>query len=301
MAVDYSNYIQDVVEPLIVDTVFNRGMEELYGLFVKGTPKGGDKITQKVRTAWTSNVDNYTTSDSTNPASSSQTLVTATWDKLYTHATVEIENIEINEARNGGADLDLVKDAILQETKALMNKIFVNCMTQIKADVDSTSAYSDAALDRSTYPTLASYEEDTDTPITVDLWRGMVNGTTLLKNTGPLAGYVALVEQAVYNKFRPLAAALNSWNINDASAGASAVMGYQELGNFEGANVVSPVGMTTGDVLLLRRQDVVILEHRPLEVEQVASGKDSVKFVLRAGVNAYVNNPGFQGKMTDKD
>lgn len=300
MALTYSGYIQDVVQPLIVDTVYNRSMEELYSLFTKGTPLGGDKITQKVRTAWTSNVANYTTSDSSDPATSAQTMVSAYWNKLYTHGSVEIEKISINESRNGGGDLDIVRDAIAQEAKALMNKVFANIIAQFKSDIDSASAYSDASLSRSTYATLASYEEVTDTAITVALFRGMVNGATLLKNTGGVQNYVALMEQAVYNKFRPLAGAINSWVINDAKV-APQVLGYQDVGNFEGCQIATPSGMTTGDVLLVRKQDAIILEHRPIEVEQVDSGKDTVKFVLKVGVNGYVNNPGFQGKMTDKD
>ncbi len=295
--VDYSNYIQDVIEPKINDTVFNRMVEDLQKIFTLGTPRDGSKITEVIRTSWSSNVANFTAASSTDPASSTQTLVQATWDKTYTHGVVEVPRIKINESKDSG--LDLVADAIAQEAKALSNKLFVNCITQIKADIDSTATYSDAALDRSTYPTLASYEEDTDTPITLDIMRAMINGVTLLKNTGPLSGYVGLVEQAVYNKLKPLAAALNTWNVNDSSK--PNVLGYTEMGNFEGLDIVVPVGLTTGDVFMIRKEDAIFLPHRAFEVEQVASGNDNVKFKLTAGLNAYVKNPGFQGKMTDKD
>jgi len=46
---------------------------------------------------------------------------------------------------------------------------------------------------------------------------------------------------------------------------------------------------------------VLFTEHRPLEMEQVPSDADSVKVVIRYGLNVHVVNPGFQGKMLNKD
>jgi hypothetical protein len=131
----------------------------------------------------------------------------------------------------------------------------------------------------------------------------MITGTTLLKNCGPLSGYVCLMEQAVYNVFRPLAAAVNSWT-GQVQAGRPEDTGYPEVGNFEGLDIVDPremAGMTTGDVYMLRKQDVRFTEHRPLEIVQVPSGRDSAKFVIRYGLNVHVVHPGFQGKMLNKD
>ena len=122
------------------------------------------------------------------------------------------------------------------------------------------------------------------------------------KNCGPISGYVGLMEHSVYNTFRALAAALHTWN--SANDNKPVNMGWPEMGNFEGLDIVHPSelpGLTTGDVFMLRREDVRLTHHRPLEIEQVPSGRDTVEFVIRVGINIHVIHPGFQGKMTDKD
>ena len=295
--VDYGVYIRDVVEPGINNTVFNRVVEDLSKIFTQGKPVAGSKITETIRTSYSSNVLNFTKASSADPASGTQVLKDATWNKVYTKGRVSVSKIDISESGDGG--LSLIKDAVETESRALSNKLFVNVMTQIKADVDSTGNYSDAALSRSTYPTLASYENAVNTPITIALMRGMIDGVTLLKNTGGLQNYVCLMEQAVYNKLKPLAAALNTWNVSDATK--PSMLGFGQMGNFEGLEIVTPLGLTTGDVLMLRKQDVIFTPHRPYEVEQKQSSDDNVNFVITTGLNVHVKNPGLQGKMTDKD
>jgi hypothetical protein len=133
--------------------------------------------------------------------------------------------------------------------------------------------------------------------------RGMMRNTILNKHCGPLSGYVGLLQDSVYWTLQALAAALHAWNAS-FSAGVAADMGWPDMANFEGLMIVHPSempGLTTGDCFMLRRQDVKIVQHRPLEIKEVPSGRDSLKWVLRVGINSFVSYPGFQGKMTDKD
>lgn len=300
MTADYNEFIQRVLNPEVVDTVFKRDMDMLERLFPNSSPLGGDRLTEKFEAARTSPAAAYTKAD-VNPAAASNTLIKPYWAKKFYHTSCEIEGIDIANAKKGGFDLDLVRREITQETRSLMDVVFSAFMTQLKADVDATATYSDGALSRTTYSTLASYEEATDTAITVALMRGMINSAMLLKNCGPREGYVILCEEAVKNVFNPLASALHTWTYNDATANDAKDMGYQPTKSFEGVAFESPKGMTTGDVLLLRRQDVRLTTHMPLEIEQVPSGRHSVMFVIRLGINMHCIHPGFQGKMTSKD
>ena len=59
--------------------------------------------------------------------------------------------------------------------------------------------------------------------------------------------------------------------------------------------------MTTGQVFFLRPRDLRIKYHRDIEIEKVPSGRDSMKWVIRCGVNGFYLNPGFAGKQVDKD
>ena len=303
MAADYNEFIQRVLRERVFNTVFKRTIDALRAIFPNESPVGGDRVTEKFEAARTSPASAYTKAD-VNPSPATNTLIKPYWDKVQYHSAVEVFNIDISNARNGGTELGFIENEIQREAESLADIIFTAMMTQLKADVDSSgTAYSDASLSRSTYPTLASYEEATNTAITLALMRGMINGTTILKNVGPLSNYIILVEQAVYNVFRPLAAALHTLNM-ETRAGVAEDMGFSEVANFEGIDILDPrmtPGMTTGDVLMLRKQDVRLTEHRPFEIEQVPSGRDTVKFVLRWGINIHTVHPGFQGKMTDKD
>jgi len=81
-------------------------------------------------------------------------------------------------------------------------------------------------------------------------------------------------------------------------------MGWRPMENFEGLDFAPPTdftNMTTGSLFMLRRQDVNIVLHLPLQVETVPSGRFSIKNIVRVGINGYVDNPYYQGKMLNKD
>lgn len=300
---DYNEIVQRELQPDLVDTVVYRKLDPFLANFNVQEPKKGDRITSKYRLGHTSNAAFYDKSD-VDPAVSTHTLKKPYWTKVFSHGACEVHGIDISNDRPGGSSIDMLADAIRKETESLMDVNVGGIYTQIKKDVDSSSvAYSDASLSRSTYPLLVSHEEATDTAITLALMRAAIKAITLNKGTS-ISDYLCLMEHAVYYVFKPLAAAIHAWNINDASANSRLPMGYQDVANFEGLDIANPrdfPSMTTGDVLTLRRSDVNVVVHRPLEVVLRESGRDSIKAVLRTGVNVYVDNPYLQSKMTDKD
>ena len=100
----------------------------------------------------------------------------------------------------------------------------------------------------------------------------------------------------------PLAAAVNSWQ-SPVTNGA-ATTGYPQVGEFEGLKFAPTsdfTNMTTGDVFMLRRQDVHLVEHAPLRIVPKEEGRDTQAFAIYYGINCYVDNPYLQGKMTSKD
>lgn len=302
---DYNEFIQRELRPDITDTVIYRKLAPWLQLFGTVPAEGGDRITSRVRTAWTSNNAAYTKAD-VDPVAATQTLVKPYWTKVFNHGAAEVHGIDIsnnNTAAERSKIENMVGDATRTEVSDMMDVIVGQFYTQILADVDSSgTAYSDASLSRSTYATLASYEETTDAAITLAYMRGMINNVKL-DNQVNIRDYICLMEEAVYNVFKPLAAALHSWNVS-GSANVPVDMGYQPCGNFEGLDIADTgdfSNMTTGTVYMLRKQDVKIVNHRPIEFETVPSGLDSTKIVIRVGYNIYVDNPGLQGKMLDKD
>lgn len=299
---NYLPLIEDVIIPQMAETVYAKDKGWLETVFTKdpNSSDGGSNIVRNIRTSVTSNVANYDRTD-VDPDAGDFTTVQASWAKIYTHTAVEVHNIDLNEARNKGTNAvtSLLQDAFNVEYPQLSQKLYNNIYTQLKADVDSAAAYSDNSISRSTYPTLASYEEATNTQVTLAILRTCKN-TTVLNKLVNVKDYTWLMEQAVYNPFMPLAAAQHTWNTTGVK-GQDYAAGYQPVGSWEGNDVQVVPGMTTGDVFFVRPKDIYVREHRTLEVEQKESGRDSQKFVMRTGWNLWVDNPGFQAKMTDKD
>ncbi len=300
---DFSQLLREVIQPNIMESVFTKFLNDLKAIGTEDNVKrGGASITIPIRTSISSNAAAYDKTD-VDPVAGTFVAVDATWTKVYQHCAAEVHGIDISQAGQGGnpSVTDLITDAILMETGQLQELIFDAILTQWKADIDSSSAYSDASLNRTTYPTLASTEEDTNTQITIALMRAHSNAVRLNKNSGPKTGFQFVMETATEEAFTPKVAALHGWNLNDTRRGQEVDLGYQAINSFEGQLIYSPPGLTTGDIFYGRKEDFKIHEHRAFEIEQVASGRDSAKFVLRTGINGYVTNPGFCGKMTNKD
>lgn len=299
----YQQAMNDVLIPEITETLWKKDYDWLKAIFTPmpaSWDKGGEQIEKQMRVAATSTARNYDRTD-TYGESGDTTIVTAKWNKIYTDVVWEVHGIDISQAKNGGITTiaDLMRDAIVQAYGDLKAKLFENLYSMLRADIDSTSTYSDAALSRSTYTRLASYEEGTDTAITLALLRAARNAVTLNETVSD-DQYIWLMEQAVFNVFNPLAAALHTWN-TEGMKGREYAAGYQPVGSWEGSDVTKMPGMTTGDVFYVRPQDVYVHEHRSLESDSIESGKDSIKGVMKIGVHLLVDNPGLQGKMTDKD
>jgi hypothetical protein len=300
---DYQGLIRDVVQPEIMETVWVKPWDQLRERFtVDDKEYGSGSIVKDIRTSITSNARNYTRAD-VDPVAGTFGHATAKWTKIYQETAAEVHNHDIAEAANGGitAIAALFQDAVMVETEQLWQLIYDDIYAQMKLDLTLAGTYSDAALNRTTYPTLQPYNELTDTQITVALMRTMMFQTTLNKKVVQPQSYQLLIESAVNYALKPQVALLHSWVLNDKPANQPFDGGYQALGNFEGAEVFSPQGMTTGDVFYARKQDMFVKHHYPLKFDTVPSGRDSVKVVMRVGVNGYVYNPGFGGMMTLKD
>jgi len=296
---DFNEWIQRSLLPKLTRTEYYPAIDPLKATvtFIPAAQiPTGDILTLRHSTAYSSNGGALVKGQG-NPAPATQTLTKPYWTKLFYDDATSIEGID--KSNNRGGDFDMAREAITTMTRNLMGNIVLPAQyTSMKSDIDATGAYSDKGLSRTTHPTYASYEEATDTPITLPLWRGMVDGTRLNKNTNPKSNYIALTEERVYNKVRPLMAALHTYD--KANEGLQA-LGYPDAASFEGTDIAVPDNMTKGDILYFDRTKAYMFEHMPLEIEQVESGAFTAEFVGRVGLNTVIDDPGKAGKMTDKD
>jgi hypothetical protein len=287
---DYNEFIQRELKPQIVDTVIYDAIEPFFRYFTRDNVLGGDRITAKFRVGHTSNNAQYDKSD-VDVAAATQTLVKPYWSKKQYTGTAEVHGIDISNDAPNPQGYNLIGDAVEKEAAAMKDTIQAALLAQLLADVDSSgTAYSDASLSRSTYATLASYEEATDATITLAYMRTMMQTVTLNKPVA-LSDYICLCEGSTYYTFKALAAALHTWN-TATTPGSAQPMGWSDFDNFEGLAFALPsdfTNMLTGSIFMLRRQDVFMTEHRPLEMHVKESNRDSSKVVMYYGVNTRRN------------
>lgn len=299
---DFEGLIQDVVLPGMEDARFYAPWEEFASNFTEDNVNpGGPTWRHTIKVSSVSTARNYTKAD-VDPQAGTFDTVEAYWNFIYQEAAAEVHGIDLNQAMGQGmkAVENLMAHAVADAYTDLWDLIFDDVYAQFKLDLTASGTYSDAALNRTTYPVLAPYNETTDTPITVPLVRNCQYQTQLNKTaTGGNKAYTLMLENAVLHGFRPQAALLNTWNESNDNRGYSA--GYAPVADFEGSKVSSPQGMTTGDVFFVRKADCQIKKHMNPRTTLVPSGRDSIKIIIRTGVNGRIINIGKQGMMTNKD
>jgi hypothetical protein len=294
---DYQDIIAEIVQPEVINNVVVPSMEKLYSLgTMNNNIKSGSTITDPNCIAKTAAGGAFTRSDA-NPESMTKDFVNPYWNKVYYHEGALVRREDLDEALEGTPLRALLQDAANDATEQLMNHVYEGCLTQIKSDIDATGAYSDGSVTRVT--ALASYEEATDTAITLAILRAAQNAIGL-KRTTNWGEYKWLFEQEVWDIAHPLMSATGSWVENDPK-GRAVDSGYLPVAKFDSIAVDTMYGMTTGDAYLFRKVDLQIQNHKGLELEWVPVDEYAYKVVARIGVNCWVRHPAWQAKLTSKD
>ncbi|OHB75597.1 MAG: hypothetical protein A2Z25_14630 [Planctomycetes bacterium RBG_16_55_9] len=299
---DYSDLIENVVLPGLEQTKLVKPYEDLQKTFAfERKNDGGDRVQKKIQITNPSNARNFTKAD-VNPVSPTPTYLKAHWLHKYSENPFEVSEIDLNQARGRGdvAVENLITDAMRDCYEGLINLLFDNVYARIKADLLNSGTYSDAAINRSTYPVFAVHNEITATPLTYGLIRSCRNTTVNGKSVGENVQdeYVWLIENTAFDTLEPQLALLTTWNsTNDGQAKDA---GWAPIGKIQGVPTYKTEGMTDGDVLFLRKQDVHIQEHMPRTVTYVDPGRFTIKGVIRIGVTPWVERCWAHGMMTNK-
>jgi hypothetical protein len=299
--VDYQGLLTNQLQSELTDVIVRPSLDKLYSLFTKNTDiREGSLITDPNCIGETLNGGAFTRSD-VDPASMTVTWGKPYWTKVYYHESAKIRKEDIDEANGNLVTIqNLFVDAAKRATTGLLNThVFGGICTQIKADVDSSAVYGNTTR----VTAWQSYEENTDTAITIAILRAMFKALYLKGNVNS-ADYITLFEPNVWSVAWPLMDALVSRTRLNPSVGDSNAAGYQEVPALDLFPVMDLYGMTTGDVFCLNRSDVQIQNHKALELTQKTPEnlkEYAYEVVARIGVNCWVRHPARQGKLTLKD
>lgn len=299
---DYSDLIENVLVPGLEKSKLVKPYEDLKQIFnFEQKNDGGAQIEKDIQVTNPTNARNFTKTD-VDPVAPQPTYVKATWTHKYSESAFEVHEIDLNQARGRGdvAVENLINDAMTDCYENLINVIFDNLYARIKADLLNSGTYSDAALNRTTYTSLAVTNETTATALTFGLMRALRNTVT---NDSPAGrnvqeDYVWLVENTAFDTVEPQLQLLTTWNaVND---GAEKDAGWAPIGKIQGVRTFKTNGMTDGDVFFLRARDVFIREHMPRSITYTDPGRFSVKGIMRIGVTPWVEKCWAHGMMTSK-
>lgn len=299
--VDYQGLITNQLQPELTDVVVRPSLDKLYSMFTRNTDvQQGSVITDPNCVGETLNGGSFTRSDA-NPVSMTTTWAKPYWTKVYYHESAKVRAEDVKEANGNLVTItNLFADAANRATRGLLNThVFSGIMSQIKTDVDSSGNYGNTTR----VTAWQSYEENTNTAITLAIMRAMFKALYLKGNVNK-AEYAVLVEPNVYSVLLPLMDALVTKTRINPGMGDSNATGYQEVLALDQFPIVDMYGMTTGDVFCLNRGDVQIQEHAGLELtykEPSNMNEWAHEIIARIGINCWVRQPGRQGKLTDKD
>lgn len=162
----YSTLVREVWTPQLETTVFHNNWLFDGSVFPVVDAPGGTTISTGYEYAVTTNTGTFNHDDPmVEPFTSSH--VRAYFNKDFFQESARVFKQYLDMMGNGGSQvvLDAVQHSLEIATKNLLDIATTTMIADLEAQIDSSTAYSDASLSRTTYATLKSYEETTSTAL----------------------------------------------------------------------------------------------------------------------------------------
>jgi len=307
----YSTLLREVWTPELQTTVFQNHWMFNGGRFpvVKAPP--GSTISSGYEYALTSNTGTYQYDDPmVDPFTSSQ--IKAYFNKDAFQESARTFNVYRDYLQGGGepGNFSMEQASIKTAANNLLDKVTTTMITDLEGQVDSSTAYSDASLSRTTYATLKSYEETTSTALTLahleDMIEALMTHTTYGQNVRSETDLLLMVPRNQLTNLSRLVTG-QAYNASFFQFMTSTQdMGPADAGRvmrtkaFEGVEIVSVPDMTTTVLLCVHKPDVAIYETRPLTITPKTEAADTELALLTCSYNCICKRPGNSGKLSDK-
>jgi SpoU rRNA methylase family enzyme len=303
----FSTLLREVWTPELQTTVFFNNWA-FGGTFPILTPPGGSTISTGYEYAVTSNVGTYNFDDPmVEPFTSSQ--IRAYFNKDPFQEAARVFGVYEDWHKNGGTEtenFESLRHSLEIGTKNLIDKATTTMIADLEAQIDSSTAYSDASLSRTTYATLKSYEEATSTALTLAhledaieaLMTHITYGQTIRSQDDLL---ILLPRNQLTNLSRLTQGASNFILSTDTQNGAAADAGRVfRTTRFEGIEIMVVPDMTTTVLLIVNKPDIKIYEQRPVTWKEKTEAADTTLLQGTGGWNMIAHNPGNHAKLSGK-
>ena len=307
----YATLVREVWTPQLETTVFRNNWMLDGSTFPVVTPPGGTTISTGYEYAITSNTGTYNHDDPMpEPFASSQ--VRAYFTKDYFQEAARLFGQYLDNMGNGGTEPSFapIQHELDSAAKNLLDIATTTMLADLEAQIDGANTYSDAALSRTTYATLLSYEEDTSTALTMahleDMVEALMTHTTYGQQVRSESDLLWLFPRNQVTNLSRLAGG-QAYNADLFHMAASTQdMGPMDAGrvfrtkSFEGIEMRVVPDQTNTTILLVHKPDITIYQNRPLTIKEKTENADSLLWHLTCGYNVVCKSPGNSGKLSDK-
>lgn len=310
--VTFSTLVREVWWPELMSTHFLNNWMFDQTVFETIPALGGSAINAGYEYAVSSNVGTYNYDDSmVEPYTSSQ--VKAYFNKDHFQEAARIFGVYKDYLSNGGSEtaaLDYTRKTLETAVLNLRDKITTTMISDLEGQIDSSTAYSDASLSRTTYASLKSYEEATSTALTMahleDLVEALMTHVTYGQGVRSEQDLIWMVPRNQLTNLSRLVTG-QAYNASFFQMMTSTQdMGPADAGRafrtktFEGIDIVSVPDMTTTVLLCCHKPDVKIVETRPFTIKEKSETADTELYQLTAAYNIVAKRPGNHGKLSGK-
>jgi hypothetical protein len=306
MANLYTNFLNEVYIPQAVSTIFwNSALfsQPFFEIVPSSACPGGPSINVLLDYAVSTSAEVYVQgAPMVAPATLSDVRANFTKDYFQESALVYGNTQAMLGGRNGSnAPLDAQKKAIDTGIKNLVNLMHSTFISDLGAQVDSSTTYSDAALVRATYG-IASYEAAPSAAITrtaldtmitslQDSANGMVDLADMVIVCAPnQVSRIANVAGVAYNEQTVV---VNAQDMGPADQGR-----MFRTTHYNSIPIFSLPGVTNTEIYLLRRSATKIYLHEDIKVVPKDTAQWADMWLITGGANLVVEDPKRCGKLT---
>ncbi len=294
---DYQIYLKDGYIPQAVNTFFRNQWWFQQPFFEITNAPGGDTINEIIEYSTTDNSEAYVRG-APDPEPDKLNTVRAYFDKDYWQGAGKNYGVDKANAANSGTEINVAMDkkSIDNSLINLSAKVNAAMLTSLAAQVDATTAFSDASLSRATY-SLASLETAVSGVLTLAVMEDMLE--TLQNTTYGILDS----SDAVWLMPRNQLTNLSRLTLAEAQQGimmTESIDGgrVMKTHSFEGIPIGVVPGMTSTEIYLMKRSTTKLFMNMAVETTPKDVHEWADYWVSRTGANLVVADPRRCGKNT---
>lgn len=304
----YESYLREVWLPMARQMVYRNGyFLSANSPFEVVPPEkcvSGDFINMGLDYAISSNAGLYTVGDAMVTPSQTST-VKAYFNKDPFQETVKTYKMLKHKHHTGigGTNLDMTTDDKAMKT-GIANLIDA-AMTQMLADIvawiSATTAFSDAALDRTTYTSLVSYESTSVGSLALaDMEDALEAMEDVTFGPVPREDLAWLMPRNQLTNLSRLTTGVSNLGLNASSDGQGNIDGDRSgrTKTFGDIPIFVVPDMSTTTILLVNRKMIKVFNWAPLEIEPKSLEELAQAWALSIGACIGVEDPRQQGKLS---